>query len=293
MQDHRQRRYPPLPLSSLRTLERKADPFPSPLSSPPQLDVQLFTHSLRDRIEWDLSSSLSPYDFSHLLAADLGLSSECVPLIAHAIHEELLKHKKDAIEMGLVGAGWRALPEGTSRAGPRKLAGVWRGWEEQEDFGPTLVELTAEDIERREVERERASRSVTRSFSLLVSTSRVRDQRADTPPSSTFVFVLRLFQTSEEGDSQVHVQLGQRPLPTALIADSPTGPLLLFLLAPPIYSHNLPAPLAPSYTYFSLATLLLLVRSSKSYQPSFSFALLSVVVAQVSRMHRLARDFRA
>ena len=176
MQDHRQRQFAPLSLFRTRGgAVLTTRPTARSLSSSSQLDVQLFTHSLRDRIEWDLSSSLSPYDFSHLLAADLGLSSECVPLIAHAIHEELLKHKKDAIEMGLVGAGWRALPEGTSRAGPRKLAGVWRGWEEQEDFGPTLVELTAEDIERREVERERASRSVTRSLSLLVSTSRVRD----------------------------------------------------------------------------------------------------------------------
>ena len=71
--------------------------------------------------------------------------------------------------MGLVGAGWRALPEGTSRAGPRKLAGVWRGWEEQEDFGPTLVELSAEDIERREVERERASRRARRETARFTS----------------------------------------------------------------------------------------------------------------------------
>ncbi|KAF8330045.1 uncharacterized protein EI90DRAFT_1259899 [Cantharellus anzutake] len=92
------------------------------------LDVQLSTFHLMDHIEWDLSplpsspspsyplpSSFPPQSpnpphvtpelFAKTLAADLGLGGEAVPLIAHAIHEEILKHKKDAIEWGVLVPG--------------------------------------------------------------------------------------------------------------------------------------------------------------------------------------------
>lgn len=114
-------------------------------------------------------------------------------MIVHAVHEELLKHKRDAIEMGLVGAGWRdpptVSPEGTvvsaggrriqtgtsAGRGARRLEGPWRGWEEQEDFAPALSEITVEDVERREIERERATRCVP--FSHLFLCSRALRER--------------------------------------------------------------------------------------------------------------------
>ena len=132
--------------------------------------MQIYTHLLRDRIEWDLSSSLPPSIFAKQYCTELGLTGEAIPLIAHAITDELLKHKRDALELELYtqthpeeqakyekahGGGG---PRVTSRQGARGLVGVWRDWWEREEFGPVLVELTMEDMERREVERTREAR---------------------------------------------------------------------------------------------------------------------------------------
>lgn len=68
-----------------------------------QIDVQIATHHLLDHIEWDLLSPLTPEVFFQKLCTELSLSGEAIPLIAHAIHEELIKHKKDAIEWGVLG----------------------------------------------------------------------------------------------------------------------------------------------------------------------------------------------
>lgn len=145
-----------------------------------------------DHIEWDLLSPLTPEAFATKLCMELGLSGEAVPLVAHAIHEELMKHKKDAIEWGVIGgdlgmgedanagaggekpakAGWGVVKDKTGlglnwgRApkdgrGPKTLKSVWRDWAEAEEFRTKFEELTAEEVERREVERERASRYVT------------------------------------------------------------------------------------------------------------------------------------
>lgn len=145
-----------------------------------------------DHIEWDLLSPLTPEVFSTKLCAELGLTGEAVPLIAHAVHEEIMKHKKDAIEWGVIGGdrdtgedagggggagdkrdrggfgvvkdktglglSWgRAPREGR---GPKTLKSVWRDWPEAEEFRTTFEELTAEEVERREIERERATRCV-------------------------------------------------------------------------------------------------------------------------------------
>lgn len=134
-----------------------------------QLDVQISTHVLRDRIEWDLSSPLPPSLFARTYCADLGLSGEALPLITHAIHEELLKHKRDALDLKLFARthpraqkGWERTagggPRVNRREGARGLVGVWRDWGEREEFGPVLVELSTEEMERREVERTREAR---------------------------------------------------------------------------------------------------------------------------------------
>jgi len=155
-----------------------------------------------DHIEWDLLSPLTPEDFAKRLCVELGLSGEAIPLIAHAIHEELLKHKKDAIEWGVIGGdvtghgasgpggttsttgggedgaerrtgagggggmvlkdktglglGWGRTPRDSR--GPRTLQSVWREWSDAEEFRTRFEELTAEEVERRDIERERASR---------------------------------------------------------------------------------------------------------------------------------------
>lgn len=141
-----------------------------------------------DHIEWDLLSPLTPETFAITLCADLGLSGEAVPLIAHAIHEELIKHKRDAIEWGVLGGeaaedtdrprdksglgllkdktglglSWGRAPK--DGRGPKPLRSVWRDWAEAEEFRTRFEVLTAEEVERREIERERATRYVCSFF---------------------------------------------------------------------------------------------------------------------------------
>jgi hypothetical protein len=146
-------------------------------------------HHLLDHIEWDLRSGLTPEEFTHQLCLDLGLAGEAEPLIAHAIHEELMRHKKDAIEWGVIGGfpteqaastedgakdkfglglmkdktglglGWGRTPK--EGRGPRILRSVWRDWAEAEEFKTRWEMLSQEEVDRREIERERASRCVT------------------------------------------------------------------------------------------------------------------------------------
>lgn len=146
--------------------------------------MQIGNHHLVDLIEWDLLSSLTPEAFSQKLCIELGLSGEAAPLIAHAVHEELVKHKKDVIEWGVIGAdkevaddgqrdrgglvivkdktglglGWGRAPK--DGRGPKTLKSAWRDWADAEEFRTVFEELTAEEVERREIERERASRCV-------------------------------------------------------------------------------------------------------------------------------------
>jgi chromatin structure-remodeling complex subunit SFH1 len=134
--------------------------------------VQISTQILRDKIEWDLSSTLPPTTFALAYTRDLGLSGEATPLIAHAITEEILRHKKDALDLRLFRAthpNEQAKWEKTTntarvnhRTGAKGLKGVWRDWFEREEFGPVLIQLTLEDMERREVERNREQRRIMR-----------------------------------------------------------------------------------------------------------------------------------
>ncbi|KAG1882681.1 hypothetical protein F4604DRAFT_1576781 [Suillus subluteus] len=143
------------------------------------IDVQIATHHLLDHIEWDLLSPLTPEAFALQLCTELGLSGEALPLIAHAIHEELIKHKKDAIEWGVIGGDKDAeglkdktgLGMGWGRTkGPKVLQSVWREWTEAEEFRTRFEVLTAEEVERREIEKERASRRLRRETSKFQTT---------------------------------------------------------------------------------------------------------------------------
>lgn len=157
--------------------------------------MQVDNHHLLDHIEWDLRSGLTPEEFTHQLCLDLGLAGEAEPLIAHAIHEELMRHRKDAIEWGVIGGfpteqaataedgskdksglglmkdktglglGWGRTPR--EGRGPRILRSVWRDWAEAEEFKTRWEMLSQEEVERREVERERASRCVASCFLTL------------------------------------------------------------------------------------------------------------------------------
>ncbi|KAH7870599.1 uncharacterized protein C8R40DRAFT_1056559 [Lentinula edodes] len=156
------------------------------------LDVQISTHHLTDHIEWDLLSPLTPEAFSLQLCADLGLSGEAIPLIAHAIHEELCRHRRDVVDWGVLGAhpplnlipGSGGDLEGPikDRTGlglgslgrparerdgryPKPLRSAWRDWAEAEEYATRWEVLSPEEVERREVERERAGRRLRRETS--------------------------------------------------------------------------------------------------------------------------------
>ncbi|KAI0344413.1 SNF5-domain-containing protein [Trametopsis cervina] len=167
------------------------------------IDVQIATYHLTDHIEWDLLSPLTPETFAMTLCADLGLSGEAVPLVAHAIHEELIKHKRDAIEWGVIGgetqpvstedhprdrSGFSLLKDKTGlglswgRAprdgrGPKPLRSVWRDWAEAEEFRTRFEVLSAEEVERREIERERSTRRLRRETSKFQSQAASRRRR--------------------------------------------------------------------------------------------------------------------
>ncbi|WFD28223.1 Chromatin structure remodeling complex protein sfh1 [Malassezia nana] len=67
--------------------------------------VQIARHILRDRLEWDLGSTWTPEAFARTLMRDLGLPPESRCIIAHAVHEQLLHHRRAASELGLFGSG--------------------------------------------------------------------------------------------------------------------------------------------------------------------------------------------
>lgn len=170
------------------------------------IDVQIGTYHLSDHIEWDLLSPLTPEAFASKLCSELGLSGEAIPLVAHAVHEELVKHKRDALEWGVIGGetreaaddvsgdkprdksglslmkdktglglGWGRAPK--DGRGPKPLRSIWRDWAEAEEFKTRFEVLSAEEVERREIERERASRRLRRETSKFQSQTSSRRRR--------------------------------------------------------------------------------------------------------------------
>lgn len=65
---------------------------------------------------------------------------------------------KDKTGLGL--GGWGRTPK--DGRGPKTLKSVWREWSEAEEFRTRFEVLSAEEVERREIEKERASRYVPR-----------------------------------------------------------------------------------------------------------------------------------
>ncbi|TLD34884.1 Chromatin structure-remodeling complex subunit sfh1 [Venturia nashicola] len=124
------------------------------------LNINLMNRLYSDKFEWSL---LHPPGFAEAFSkqtcADLGLQAEWVPAMAHAIYDSVLRLKKEACENGgLVGygdidndaaegveAGWRYEPE--------RLAAEWE---------PMIENLSKDEIENREKERERQMRRIRR-----------------------------------------------------------------------------------------------------------------------------------
>ena len=129
------------------------------------LQKQLYT----DKFEWSLLHPVGLAErFAKQTCADIGLSGEWVPAMAHAIYEAVLRLKKEACESGgpngyggeidnmaadPCGAGWRFDNE--------HLADEWE---------PKLERLSKEEMEKREGDRERQLRRMKREAARLSST---------------------------------------------------------------------------------------------------------------------------
>ncbi|ANB11974.1 Sfh1p [Sugiyamaella lignohabitans] len=120
------------------------------------LSVNLDKELYEDKFEWDLGCDLTPEMFAQSVVKDLGISGEFYPAIAHALHDVLIRMKKEAVEGHLpqevdnlaafgAEAGWRV---------DQELLGA--------EWAPTLEKLSQEEIERREIERERNIRRLKR-----------------------------------------------------------------------------------------------------------------------------------
>ncbi|KAG2182828.1 hypothetical protein INT44_005809 [Umbelopsis vinacea] len=117
------------------------------------LDLQIGKVNLRDRFEWDLAndSSAAPEVFSRQLASELGIGGEFVAIIAHAIREQLYRHKKQLVdEYGFEGEIMDSLPTG------------FRNMDDAEAWAPQMDELSNEELEKILIAQERSIRRMRR-----------------------------------------------------------------------------------------------------------------------------------
>lgn len=128
------------------------------------LAVNLDKKLYQDKFEWDLAQTeVTPEDFAEIVVADMGLSLELKPAIAHSLHEVILRLKKEIAEgtynhelhkyqqlSGLIfESGIRIRTESSVHNGNDQ-------WE------PVIEILTPWEIEKREIERERNIRRLKR-----------------------------------------------------------------------------------------------------------------------------------
>lgn len=119
------------------------------------IDVQLGMLRLVDKMEWDLGSPHPPELVAQSLCADLSLPTEAAPTLAHAIHEEVLRAKRECLELGILG-------DMSHVRGAKKMEGVWREWGDTLDFGPRVELMDWDELEAWEKERDRANKRAKR-----------------------------------------------------------------------------------------------------------------------------------
>ncbi|KAI1450391.1 SNF5-domain-containing protein [Annulohypoxylon stygium] len=129
------------------------------------LNVNLSSQLYTDKFEWSLLHPPGTAEaFAKITCSDLGLSGEWVPALTHAIYEAVLRLKKEACEAGGLVAGWGGIgadfPNDAAHGGD---AG-WRYDHEHlgDEWEPKLEVLSKEEIEKREVDRERQIRRLRR-----------------------------------------------------------------------------------------------------------------------------------
>ena len=145
------------------------------------LNINLLNKLYTDKFEWSLLHPPGAAEqFARLTCADVGLSGEWIPAIAHAIYEAVLRLRKEACESGgLIAALSNTISDGSVGGGGGGVNGTgieienmaadaaaagWRLDNDQlgEEWGPKVELLSKEEIEKREGDRERQIRRVRR-----------------------------------------------------------------------------------------------------------------------------------
>ncbi|KAI1816973.1 hypothetical protein GGS20DRAFT_575186 [Poronia punctata] len=129
------------------------------------LNVNLSSEVYTDKFEWSLLHPPGTAEaFAKVTCADLGLSGEWVPALTHAIYEAVLRLKKEACESGGLVAGWGAMGSELPNDAAHGADAGWRYDPEQlgDGWEPKIELLSKEEIEKREVDRERQIRRLRR-----------------------------------------------------------------------------------------------------------------------------------
>ncbi len=114
-----------------------------------KLDLHVGSLHLRDQFEWPLfpGRGVAPEDFARLLAADLGVGGEFVPVVAHAIREQVVLAR---------------LNFGEAEQAPPLRKRALRVDGAEEDWEPEVRVLDEEEMERIFREKERSTRRMRR-----------------------------------------------------------------------------------------------------------------------------------
>ncbi|KAJ3283622.1 hypothetical protein HK104_010293 [Borealophlyctis nickersoniae] len=115
-----------------------------------KLDIHVAAVHLRDQFEWPLYStfSVSPEDFARQFASELGVGGEFVPVIAHAIREQVCLARNSFHD---------------ATQAPPVPSRPFRALQHEDVWEPELKELTEQEMERIFKEKDRNTRFVLKS----------------------------------------------------------------------------------------------------------------------------------
>ncbi|KAJ3157440.1 hypothetical protein HDU86_003332 [Geranomyces michiganensis] len=135
-----------------------------------KLDLNVGALHLRDQFEWPLfsTSAYTPEDFAKQLAADLGVGGEFVPIIAHAVREQVCYARMNWDD---------ATPAPPIKGRPFRSENIEDDWE------PELRELSEAEVERINREKERNTRRIRRQQRSTLG--RTTSSKAETPLAPT------------------------------------------------------------------------------------------------------------
>lgn len=139
------------------------------------LNINLQDRLFTDKFEWSLLHPPGVAErFAKQTCADIGLTGEWIPAMAHAIYEAVLRLKKEACESGgLVGGNGHG-----GELDNLALEGQDAGWRFDnehlaDEWEPKIERLSKEEIEKREGDRERQIRRLRRETARFSSTSNI------------------------------------------------------------------------------------------------------------------------